>query len=67
MDDIDFLTEQEKQDITEKAVKDGKYYDKVEVYENCTVEVLTNTKTGEVSVGWYRPINAKVITRTLAQ
>lgn len=30
------------------------FYDKVETYENCTVQVLTNTKTGEVSVGWWR-------------
>lgn len=29
------------------------FYDKREVHENCTVEVLTNTKTGDVSVGWY--------------
>lgn len=30
------------------------FYDKCEVYRNCTVEILTNTKTGEVSVGWWR-------------
>lgn len=30
------------------------YYDKSEIHENCTVEVLTNTKTGAVSVGWWR-------------
>jgi len=29
-------------------------FDKVERYENCTVEVLTNTITGEVSIGWWR-------------
>lgn len=29
------------------------FYDKREVHNNCTVEVLTNTKTGAVSVGWY--------------
>lgn len=28
------------------------FYDKEEIYENCTVQVLTNTKTGEVSIGW---------------
>lgn len=27
------------------------FYDKEEVYENCTVQILTNTKTGDVSVG----------------
>lgn len=30
-------------------------YDKREIFRNCTVEVLTNTLTGEVSVGWYKP------------
>lgn len=29
-------------------------YDKEEIYENCTVQVLTNTETGEVSVGWWQ-------------
>lgn len=29
-------------------------YDKEEIFENCTVQVLTNTITGEVSVGWWR-------------
>lgn len=28
-------------------------YDKEEVYDNCTVQVLTNTVTGEVSIGWW--------------
>ena len=30
------------------------FYDKEEIYENCTVQVLTNTKNGNVSVGWWR-------------
>ncbi len=30
------------------------FYDREEIYENCTVQVLTNTVTGEVSVGWWR-------------
>jgi len=29
-------------------------YDKEEIFENCTVQVLTNTLTGEVSVGWWK-------------
>lgn len=33
-------------------------FDKEEVYENCTVQVLTNTTTGEVSVGWWQNDNA---------
>lgn len=28
-------------------------YDKEETYPNCTVQVLTNTATGETSVGWW--------------
>ena len=29
-------------------------YDQEEIYPNCTVQVLTNTVTGKVSVGWWR-------------
>lgn len=29
-------------------------FDKEEIYPNCTVQVLTNTVTGEVSVGWWK-------------
>ena len=28
-------------------------YDKEETYPDCTVQVLTNTATGETSVGWW--------------
>ena len=28
-------------------------YDKEETYTNCTVQVLTNTFTGETSIGWW--------------
>ena len=27
-------------------------YDQCEIIEGCTVEILTNTLTGETSVGW---------------
>ncbi len=30
------------------------FYDKVETFENCTVQVLTNSVTGDVSWGWWR-------------
>ncbi len=30
------------------------FYDKVETFPNCTVQVLTNTTTGEVSIGWWK-------------
>ena len=39
------------------ATKDGQlweYYDKEETHNNCTVQVLTNTRTGKTSVGWWR-------------
>lgn len=29
-------------------------YDKGKIITNCTVEIWTNTITGEESVGWYR-------------
>ena len=29
------------------------YYDEVETHDNCTVQILTNRQTGEVSVGWW--------------
>ena len=29
-------------------------FDKVETYENCTVQILSNSVTGEMSIGWYR-------------
>lgn len=28
-------------------------YDEEEIYPNCTVQVWRNSKTGEVSVGWW--------------
>ena len=40
--------------VTEEVESIISYYDKQEIFENCTVEVLTNTKTGETSVGWRR-------------
>jgi hypothetical protein len=33
---------------------EARVYDKEEVYTNCTVQILTNTVTGDVSVGWWR-------------
>lgn len=34
-------------------------YDKEELFDDCVVEVLTNTITGEVSVGWWKKIGWK--------
>ena len=33
---------------------EARVYDKEEVYTNCTVQILTNAVTGDVSVGWWR-------------
>lgn len=30
-------------------------FDKEEIIENCTVQILTNTVTGEQSIGWWKP------------
>jgi hypothetical protein len=30
------------------------FFDGEEIIENCTVQILTNSETGEVSVGWWR-------------
>lgn len=38
----------------EEVVSAISFYDQVETYPNCTVEVLTNTHTGDVSVGWWK-------------
>lgn len=32
-------------------------FDRREVYEDCTVEVLQNSATGEISVGWWENDN----------
>lgn len=50
-----YLTENEKKALVEKAKQLNKVFDKEEIFQGCTVQVLTNTKTGEVSVGWFRP------------
>jgi hypothetical protein len=48
------LTEKEKAEL-ERVLNSSSYFDQEETYKGCTVQVLTNTKTGEVSVGWIRP------------
>ena len=29
-------------------------FDQEEIIENCTVQILTNSVTGQVSIGWWR-------------
>lgn len=33
---------------------DEDFFDKEETFTDCTVQILTNTRTGAVSVGWWR-------------
>lgn len=28
-------------------------FDECEIHENCVVEIWKNSKTGEISIGWY--------------
>lgn len=43
----------EGQDGQEYEIENMTYYDEIEVHEGCTVEVLRNSETGEVSIGWW--------------
>jgi len=36
------------------TIESSGIFDKEEIIENCTVQILTNTVTGEQSVGWWR-------------
>ena len=44
----------EDQNITECISHRINLYDQREIIEGCTVEIMTNTLTGETSVGWWR-------------
>ena len=35
-------------------------YDECEIHENCTVEILRNSKTGEQSIGWWQSDTMKL-------
>ena len=40
---------------TEERIEDNiEYFDRSDIYPDCTVQVLTNTETGETSVGWWK-------------
>lgn len=51
-DAADALEKQETK--IEKITSLFSVYDRETVIENCTVQILENTETGEVSVGWKR-------------
>ena len=44
----------EDKNITEYDTHRINLYDQCEIIEGCTVEILTNTLTGETSFGWWR-------------
>ena len=50
------LTDAEKQKLMEMAIEEGEFYDEEEIHPDCTVQVLRNSKTGKVSVGWWKNI-----------
>lgn len=50
-----YLDDFERWQLEQRIKNMEKVYDKEETFHGCTVQVLTNTKTGEVSVGWIRP------------
>lgn len=43
----------EKQEGKKPIAVETNIYDQEEIHHNCTVQVLTNSVTGEVSVGWW--------------
>ena len=36
-----------------KRANEIRFYDREDVYYNCTVQILTNSVTGEQSIGWW--------------
>lgn len=43
----------------EIKVVDSCLYEEVEFHENCTVQILKNVITGELSVGWWKNEDAE--------
>ena len=43
--------------LTTEEIIETNMFDKEEVFPDCTVQVLTNTVTGETSVGWWKNDN----------
>lgn len=46
-------TEKKVPKLVKNVVTADNVYDECERHENCTVEIFRNSKTGEVSIGWY--------------
>ena len=43
----------EKQEQPENTKISMAIYDIEEIHENCTVQILKNSVTGEISIGWW--------------
>lgn len=60
MEQTEFPKREEIKEAYEIAIKaleaqtEVNIYDKEETYHGCTVQVLTNTVTGQTSVGWWK-------------
>lgn len=39
---------------TESIISLISFYDQEETYSNCTVQILKNSKTGDLSIGWWK-------------
>ena len=50
-------SEQRRQNTTdtndEYILRGTNIYDEIEIHENCTVQILRNSVTGETSIGWW--------------
>lgn len=58
-DEKDLKTGEYKRDIKEADELtipkiDCNIFDKCEIHHNCTVEIWENSKTGKISIGWYK-------------
>ena len=47
-------------DLIERSTIKSSFYDKEEYYSNCTVHILSNSITGETSIGWWDNDNPPV-------
>lgn len=48
------LSEEERQKLLQEAIDNDDYFEEEELHTDCTVQVLRNKRTGEISVGWWR-------------
>lgn len=47
------LPEIDPKDLIPTVTTEINIYDKEEIHHNCTVQVWTNTETGQTSIGWW--------------